>query len=91
MRELENAVERAIVLRSGPEIGPEDLPEAVAETVVPETSSESRFHTAVIELKRRLVLDAIAEANGRLTDAARLLGLHPNYLHRLLRNLGLRE
>jgi Nif-specific regulatory protein len=91
VRELENAVERAVVLRSGPEIGPDDLPEAVAETVVPETSSESRFHASVTELKRRLVLDAIAEAHGRLTDAARLLGLHPNYLHRLRRNLGLRD
>ena len=91
VRELENAVERAIVLRSGPEIGVDDLPEALAETVVPELSSDSRFHAAVTELKRRLVLDAIAEAHGRLTDAARLLGLHPNYLHRLRRNLGLRD
>jgi DNA-binding NtrC family response regulator len=91
VRELENAVERAIVLRSGSEIGADDRPEAVAETPLPDTSSDSRFHAAVTEVKRRLVLDAIAEANGRLTDAARLLGLHPNYLHRLRRNLGLRD
>ena len=91
VRELENAVERAIVLRSGPEIGPDDLPDAMAETPSSETPSDSRFHAAVTEVKRRLVLDAIAEANGRLTDAARLLGLHPNYLHRLRRNLGLRD
>ena len=91
VRELENAVERAIVLRSGPEIGADDLPEAVAETPLADTPADSRFHAAVTELKRRLVLDAIAEANGRLTDAARLLGLHPNYLHRLRRNLGLRD
>ena len=91
VRELENAVERAIVLRSGPEIGADDLPEAVAETPLADAPADSRFHAAVTEVKRRLVLDAIAEANGRLTDAARLLGLHPNYLHRLRRNLGLRD
>jgi transcriptional regulator with GAF, ATPase, and Fis domain len=51
----------------------------------------SPFHAAVTKLKRRLVVDAIAEANGRWTDAAKLLGLHPNYLHRLRRNLGLRD
>ena len=28
---------------------------------------------------------------GLLTEAARALGLHPNYLHRLIRNLDLRQ
>jgi DNA-binding NtrC family response regulator len=91
VRELENAVERAVVLSSGPEIAPDDLPEALAESPVSEAAAESRFHAAVTESKRRVVLEAIDEANGRLTDAARLLGLHPNYLFRLLRNLKLRD
>jgi transcriptional regulator with GAF, ATPase, and Fis domain len=91
VRELENAIERAMVLGSGPEIGPDDLPEAVAEVVAFDPAAGSPFHAAVTKLKRRLVVDAIAEANGRWTDAAKLLGLHPNYLHRLRRNLGLRD
>jgi len=33
---------------------------------------------------------AIEEAKGNYTEAARLLGVHPNYLHRLIRNLNLR-
>jgi Nif-specific regulatory protein len=91
VRELENAIERAIVLSGGPEIGPDDLPEAVAEVVAFDPAAGCRFHAAVTEVKRRLVLEAITEANGRWTDAARLLGLHPNYLHRLRRTLGLRD
>jgi len=31
------------------------------------------------------------QAKGSYTEAARLLGVHPNYLHRLIRNLNLRE
>ncbi len=27
---------------------------------------------------------------GSYTDAAKLLGVHPNYLHRLIRNLNIR-
>jgi transcriptional regulator with GAF, ATPase, and Fis domain len=38
-----------------------------------------------------LILKSLEEANGNYTDAARLLGLHVNYLHRLVRNLGLRD
>jgi transcriptional regulator with GAF, ATPase, and Fis domain len=32
----------------------------------------------------------VEQAGGNYTEAARLLGLHPNYLHRLIRNLNLR-
>ena len=38
----------------------------------------------------RADLDAVEEAQGRFTEAAKALGLHPNYLHRLIRNLDLR-
>jgi transcriptional regulator with GAF, ATPase, and Fis domain len=32
----------------------------------------------------------VEQAGGNYTEAARLLGLHPNYLHRLIRNLSLK-
>jgi transcriptional regulator with GAF, ATPase, and Fis domain len=50
----------------------------------------ARYHAAVKELKKQLILSALEEAKGNFTEAARLLGLHPNYLHRLIRNLDLR-
>jgi transcriptional regulator of acetoin/glycerol metabolism len=30
------------------------------------------------------------QSEGKITEAARLLGVHSNYLHRLIRNLDLR-
>jgi hypothetical protein len=31
------------------------------------------------------------KAGGSFTEAAKMLGLHPNYLHRLVRNLSLKD
>jgi len=89
VRQLENAIERAIVLSDDPEIGPDDLPEIV-EVPSPDAEGESRFHSGVADAKRRLVTAALDETGGNITEAAHLLGLHPNYLHRLRTNLGLR-
>jgi Nif-specific regulatory protein len=88
VRELENAMERAVLLGSGSQILPEDCPEAVGD-VMPAAESGD-FHQAVIALKKRLIIEALDRSSGRITDAAKALGLHPNYLHRLMRNLELR-
>jgi transcriptional regulator with GAF, ATPase, and Fis domain len=91
VRELENALERAVVMSSADLLLPEDLPEAVLEHATPGSSvGSARYHSAIKGLKKQLILDAIEDAKGNLTDAARALGLHPNYLHRLIRNLDLR-
>ncbi len=42
------------------------------------------------EAKRQLITRALEQSNGGITEAARALGVHPNYLHRLMRNLNLR-
>jgi Nif-specific regulatory protein len=92
VRELENAVERAAVLGSCEEILPDDLPEQIAEAACAAAGAEAHesLHATVLETKRRAVLQAFRAANGSYTEAARLLMVHPNYLHRLVRNLGLR-
>ena len=48
------------------------------------------YHEAVTQTKKQIILKAIDEAKGNYTEAARRLGVHPNYLHRLIRNLNLR-
>ena len=90
VRELENAIERAIVLGTTEMILPEDLPEAVLESDL-SASSTLRYHEAVTQKKKQIILDAMAQANGNYTGAAKLLGVHPNYLHRLIRNLNIRD
>jgi transcriptional regulator with GAF, ATPase, and Fis domain len=90
VRELENAIERALVLSAAEVILPEDLPESVLERAIPAGTSGAKYHGALKELKKQLILSALEEAGGSFTDAAKILGLHPNYLHRLIRNLDLR-
>ena len=86
VRELENAIERSVVLGTTELILPEDLPEAVLEAEL-SPGLMLRYHEAVTRAKRQIILDATAQANGNFTEAARLLGVHPNYLQRLIRNL----
>ncbi len=90
VRELENAIERAIVLGTTEVILPEDLPEALLEHETSAAQSTMGYHEAVTQTKKQIILKAIEEAKGNYTEAARLLGVHPNYLHRLIRNLNLR-
>jgi two-component system, NtrC family, response regulator HydG len=89
VRELENAIEHAVVLGTADSILPEDLPESLLESSPAEDLS--KYHEGVQETKKQLILKAVENAQGNLTEAAKLLGVHPNYLHRLIRNLGLRE
>ena len=90
VRELENAIEHAIVLGLTDEILPEDLPNALLE----EQSSglgAARYHNTLNQTKKQLVLAALDETKGSHVEAARLLGIHPKYLHRLIRNLNLKS
>ncbi|HWY19983.1 MAG TPA: sigma 54-interacting transcriptional regulator [Candidatus Acidoferrum sp.] len=90
VRELENAIERALVLGTSDMILPEDLPESLLERTPSPEMSEAKYHAAVKELKKQLILDAVEQTHS-YADAARILGVHPNYLHRLIRNLELKE
>jgi Nif-specific regulatory protein len=90
IRELENAIERAIVLGLTDEILPEDLPEALLQ----EQSSEmtaALYHNTLNQTKKQLVITAMEDAKGNHIEAARLLGIHPKYLHRLIKNLNLKS
>jgi Nif-specific regulatory protein len=91
VRELENAIERAVVLGTTDQILPEDLPENLLEAKSSTRISTDKYHEAVTERKREIILKALEQAKGNFTEAARILELHPNYLHRLIRNLNLRE
>lgn len=94
VRELENAIERAVVLGSSEWITPEDLPENFLEIETEKYYAESgeniNYHDAVRETKKDLIRKAFAEARGNYTEAAKILNVHPNYLHRLIKNLDIK-
>jgi len=91
VRELENAIERALVLGSSEMILPEDLPESLLERTPRPEMTEAKYHAALKEHKKHLIIDAVWQTHGSYTEAARMLGVHPNYLHRLIRNLELKD
>ena len=91
VRELENAIERALVMGTSDTVLLEDLPESLLEQNTPEDMSEGKYHASVKELKRHLIVDAVEQTQGNYVEAAEILGVHPNYLHRLIRNLALKD
>ncbi len=90
VRELENAIERAVVLGNTDLIVPDDLPESLLGTS-PTPQNLPNYHEAVNQMKKKHIIQALQQANGNYTDAAKLLGIHSTNLHRLIRTLGLRE
>jgi Nif-specific regulatory protein len=90
VRQLENAIERAVVMGSTELIVPEDLPEALLESQTPAADAPGKYYEAIREAKRHLITQTLQQTEGNFTKAAKLLGIHPNNLHRLVRNLNVR-
>ncbi|HEY3973095.1 MAG TPA: sigma 54-interacting transcriptional regulator [Candidatus Sulfotelmatobacter sp.] len=90
VRELENAIERAVVLGSTELILPEDLPDSILEETAAAGEPVSALHEGIQEAKKALIERAIERADGNYTEAAGILGVHPNHLFRLIRTLKLK-
>jgi Nif-specific regulatory protein len=91
VRELENAIERALVMGAPEMVMLEDLPESLLEQAPAAETDEGKYHAQLKELKKQMILDAVVQTRGNYVEAAGILGMHPNYLHRLIRNLGLKD
>jgi len=90
VRELENAIERAAVLGANELIGPDDLPESIIESGSV-TGESANYYSSLKNFKKQIIQQALQQANGGYQEAAKLLGLHPNSLLRLMRNLDIRS
>jgi DNA-binding NtrC family response regulator len=88
VRELENLIERAVVLSRGEVIGVGDLPLPLHD---PPREPEERpgLIAAVEGLERRMIREALARADGIQTRAADLLGISERVLRYKLRKYGL--
>jgi Nif-specific regulatory protein len=106
VRELESAVQRAVVMAATEFITPEDLPDDVLESEAADAGEPTpndqkvitavmaptpKYHDAVREAKKQVIINAIEQSSGNYVEAAKLLGLHPNNLYRLIRNLNLKS
>jgi DNA-binding NtrC family response regulator len=92
VRELENIIERAVVLTRDDVIGSGDLPLIVQEPEVAERDGGEANLTAAVEaLERRMIRDALARSDGVQTRAAELLGMSERGLRYKLIKYGFRE
>ncbi len=89
VRELENVIEQALALGVTDRIVLDDLPASLSNAS--RKAGSLNYHETIEGTKRDLILRAFEQADHNHTAAARLLGVHPNYLHRLLRNFDLRR
>jgi DNA-binding NtrC family response regulator len=88
VRELEHAIEQAVALASGSEIGLDDLPAAVrAAAAGPETSDgdpprsfKEAKQRLVERFERRFIEDALARHQGNISRAAEEMGMYRQHL-----------
>ena len=88
IRELENLMERAVVLTRDEVIGVEDLP-LTLEAPAAQSGERAGLIAAVEGLERRMMREALAKAEGTQTRAAELLGISERVLRYKLRKYGL--
>ena len=91
VRELENIIERAVVLTRDDVIGIGDLPLTVQEPETADRDGEANLTVAVEALERRMIRDALARSDGVQTHAAELLGMGERALRYKLVKYGFRE
>jgi DNA-binding NtrC family response regulator len=84
IRELENAIERAVALGSGPILHVGDLPSGLHYAVADRMPQADEL-MPLEELERRAILRALREAGGDKLAAARLLGIGKTTLYRKLK------
>ena len=105
IRELQHAVERALILGDGDELGINDLPPEIAEyqtnpssapplALIPpnaETSESKSLNQAVEELEHTMILNALSKANQNQTRAAEILGTTRRILKYKMDKFGIDE
>lgn len=95
VRQLRNAIERAVLVTAGEVIEPEALPEEVRKASNSSSSSVGlpvglSFQEAVLEYERSLIQWALRECEGVQKRAADLLGMKPTTLSERMKRLGIR-
>ncbi|MBI1853553.1 MAG: sigma-54-dependent Fis family transcriptional regulator [Planctomycetes bacterium] len=72
VRELKNLIERAVYRETGPEIAPEDIDLPSDDVDAPASGT---FKAQCDDLEKRLIQDALRDAGGNQSAAARALGM----------------
>lgn len=94
VRELQNIVERAVLLGRGDVVRPEDLPASVqGPTLVPrlESANNHSLKAAMAAPEREIILAVLDSNNWNRNETAEALGINRTTLYKKMKRLGLEE
>jgi transcriptional regulator with PAS, ATPase and Fis domain len=91
IRELRNAIERAVILGSSPSLSVRDLPAEVVSRHGPETSFTVRLGSSGSEVERELLFRTVEYVGGNKARAADILGMSRGTLYNRLKRYGMPE
>jgi two-component system response regulator HydG len=89
IRELENAIQRAVVLSRGETIFPEHLPAKVQAAAGDESDEAPRSGKTIRDVERETIVRALKETGGNRTHAAKILGISRRTLQNKIREYGI--
>lgn len=84
VRELENIIERALILSGGKEITPTNLPELEQLEEIPYACE-----TTLSQMERMMLNEALKKAGGNKSEAAKLLGITRRMLYSRMKKYGM--
>jgi DNA-binding NtrC family response regulator len=92
VRELEHTIERAVIVATGPEILPADLPEILhSQGKAQQAPSPAASPLTLAEIERDAILQTLQRTNGNKREAASILGIYRPTLYGKLRKHKLAE
>ncbi len=91
IRELRNAIERAVVMGNGKEILPEDLPIATARTNYPGLQIGLTLEEALNQFKKEFIIHNLKHTGGNRSKAAKSMAIQRTYLSRLISKYNVKD
>ncbi len=91
IRELENALERAMLVAKDAEIVVEDLPEAIRDESTHSTDFVIPPHRTLAEIEKMAILQTLQRTNWNKQEAAQILGLYRPTLYSKMKKHGIHD
>ena len=89
IRELRNAIERAVVMGNGRQVLPEDLSCIILDCVAPQISFGKPLKEAIEGFKKQFIEVNLKNTMGNQTRAAKIMGIQRTYFSRLIAQYGI--
>jgi two-component system response regulator HydG len=91
IRELENCLERAVIIARGEIISPADLPQAIQDLSKGKEVQDLNLPSGISlqEVEKALILQTLQDAGGNRTRASEILGINRRTLQNKLKEYGI--